>query len=512
MSGWAGWARRQGLRVVGGVAVVGAGAVGATSVAVLIDEYRHRRNPALAHPAVTLRAASTWHAPLVLDDRPETRWAKDVAKGLDGTVELNVVYQEGQSLGMILKGNQVLKVLDCVPSGGSPALDAGVREGMQLRSIGGRPVTAFSTVDEVRAAVADASVVVWTDEYEASVGKRNMFQDVHTTKMSVHIVADVAHESIELPSSYNPFNKQPKEADEAALRYDVPPSALAAGAVAAPLSVCPATREWASYIVAHPASPGRMMLLDLIRACFGDHIAGVLTRFGLWQPWMFLLSTEQWRILLAPHLPADRPARVLDVGAGRDVLPEYRPLFPGGVTATELSWIQIAWLRLVDGVQAVKCELPTRELPGAPFDAVMMLNLLDCVEDGAAMLKAAREVLAPGGVLVVSLPLPLCQMWESGDPRPTPLFVGTGEEEVRWAAGAWCRQGGKKWESDAADLLRWLEREGWRPLTLSRAPYLFCGARAGMPFHTLDTSLVVCGRGEAAAADDGPEPRLARGS
>jgi SAM-dependent methyltransferase len=70
-------------------------------------------------------------------------------------------------------------------------------------------------------------------------------------------------------------------------------------------------------------------------------------------------------------------------------------------------------------------------LPG-PFDALTLWHVLEHLPDAAAMLRAARERLRPGGLLVVAVPnldnLPMRLAYRLARRRPLPLYEeGAGE-------------------------------------------------------------------------------------
>jgi hypothetical protein len=92
------------------------------------------------------------------------------------------------------------------------------------------------------------------------------------------------------------------------------------------------------------------------------------------------------------------------------------------------------------------------------------------------MLRAALEALAPGGTLVVSMPLPYDPCWYDGPRTREPL------ERLPLRA--------LDWESAVVELATHLEDHGGRVLCLTRAPYLSGGDRHE-PLYVLDAVIMV---------------------
>jgi SAM-dependent methyltransferase len=120
-----------------------------------------------------------------------------------------------------------------------------------------------------------------------------------------------------------------------------------------------------------------------------------------------LFRWRYWRGLRQPPLAAlsDRtPGRLLDVGGGRGDLGVV--LRPRGWHVTTLDPSEAACAEArARGVDSVCGTLTTAAggLPGG-YDAIVFQHSLEHVVDPADSLRAARELLADGGLLLVTLP------------------------------------------------------------------------------------------------------------
>jgi SAM-dependent methyltransferase len=101
-------------------------------------------------------------------------------------------------------------------------------------------------------------------------------------------------------------------------------------------------------------------------------------------------------------------ARILEIGCGPGSNLGMLRSF-GEVTAVEPSAIARALLRSVPEIADVDLRdglWPDDPVlrPGERFDLVAMLDVLEHIDDDVAALRAAREVLAPGGRVLVTVP------------------------------------------------------------------------------------------------------------
>lgn len=181
---------------------------------------------------------------------------------------------------------------------------------------------------------------------------------------------------------------------------------------------------------------------------------------------MALLGEASWEALVG------RGARLLDVGAGSgDVTAQARVLFDEIVT-TETSRPMARRLRR-RGFECHRVDLARVRLDERPFDVVSLLNVLDRTDRPRTLLRAAVSQLAPGGRLLLSVPLPAAPHVDRGA-----LTVDPDEPMAGY---------GETWEAALADLCADLLGE----LTLerlARAPYLTVGKEG---LRALDAALVV---------------------
>jgi SAM-dependent methyltransferase len=112
----------------------------------------------------------------------------------------------------------------------------------------------------------------------------------------------------------------------------------------------------------------------------------------------------------------------------------------------------------------------------APYDTIALLNVLDRCARPRTLLSAALDALAPGGTLVVSMPLPYDPCWYDGPRTCDPL------ERLPLRA--------LRWEAAAVELARYLEAHGGEVRAMTRAPYLSGGDRHE-PLYVLDALVMV---------------------
>lgn len=189
---------------------------------------------------------------------------------------------------------------------------------------------------------------------------------------------------------------------------------------------------------------------------------------------MALFGPRSWEDLLGGG------GRLLDVGAGAgDVTVHARALFDEVVT-TETSRAMARRLRR-RGLTCHRVDLATAPLPDPrPFDAVSLLNVLDRCARPRSLLRAALGRLAPGGRVLVTVPLPARPHVDVGGATVDP-------DEPLGGRGA-------TFEEALADLVEaTLAPAGLEVTRLARAPYLSRGSTTAR-LHVLDAAVVVGAR------------------
>lgn len=129
------------------------------------------------------------------------------------------------------------------------------------------------------------------------------------------------------------------------------------------------------------------------------HICLNLTDLNAWlrRGEMFVLSTTQARALMGGPFQ-----RLLDVGAGDGAVTQQLAPLARDVICTEVSPPMAARLR-ERGWPCVLAELPAA---GFRFDAISCLNVLCRAKRPLTLLRRLRDMLAPGGVLLIGVVVP----------------------------------------------------------------------------------------------------------
>lgn len=190
---------------------------------------------------------------------------------------------------------------------------------------------------------------------------------------------------------------------------------------------------------------------------------------------LFLLSAPQWQRLLS--VAPDQ--RALDIGAAAgDVTQHFAPLF-AEVLAIETSRPMARRLRR-RGLQCEVLDASTGQVPGAPYDVVLCLNVIDRCDRPRSLLRAALDAVKPGGRLIVAAPLPLSPFVYAGGATRSPA------EHIVADGPNWETCAGRLWRSVLAPL-------GGHLISLSRAPYLSTGdSRSAI--YVLDDAVFVIQR------------------
>jgi SAM-dependent methyltransferase len=323
---------------------------------------------------------------------------------------------------------------------------------------------------------AVAGITVWrlltTDSEE--------FYDADSVHTALRTKAAAVQTPPPLPSAYAP--QQPLAHS---LRYAFDAGAIAAcdcRAAAQRIAFDDETAEWCDRIVTSPLGPAHDIA---VRALITLGYSPIDAQALLGEPSCHLLSTAQWRCLLQDLLPAGQP-RALDVGAAvGHVTGSLAPLF-ASMSAVEISPVLVDTLRargysaaMTTGGRISRAHLTDAGLwpaDGRGFDAVFAINVVDRVEGAADFVRGLLDATAPGGVLVLAMPLPYhARQW-----------TDDAVDDTAWARRHGLAIEGSTWEAAAASAVECLQRETGLPVArLARAPYV-CRGWAQTPWGGAD--------------------------
>jgi SAM-dependent methyltransferase len=110
------------------------------------------------------------------------------------------------------------------------------------------------------------------------------------------------------------------------------------------------------------------------------------------------------RLLLQLFLEAEPGRRVLNAGAGQGTFTQRLERLGFEVTSADPSPAAVAVLRERVRGPVELAPLEGLPFPDASFDAVVLGEVLEHVEDDAAGLREAARVLRPGGAVAMSVP------------------------------------------------------------------------------------------------------------
>jgi SAM-dependent methyltransferase len=228
------------------------------------------------------------------------------------------------------------------------------------------------------------------------------------------------------------------------------------------------TRQWIDRTSRAPPGSLRTIAQRALTHVLSDFDVNAL--LGLYP--MHLLSTAQWRTLIGTG-----GRRLLDVGAGSgDVTTTLAPLFEQ-TTVTEISHFAAGRLER-RGFRCLRIDLTRQAVPGAPYDVVSCLNVLDRCARPQTLLERARDTLVPGGHLLIALALPHNPFFYDG---PRSLLP---REQLALRA--------ERWEEAAVELVeRVIEPLGLKADAWTRSPYL-SGGDGAEPFYELDDMVLMC--------------------
>lgn len=147
-----------------------------------------------------------------------------------------------------------------------------------------------------------------------------------------------------------------------------------------------------------------------------DRLEHVQKYYDTLAPRLFAVEGRNWHlqsrialVLETIDAFATPAGRVLDIGCGTGFLMEQ--LVPRGYTGVGVDLspesVEITQARLAElgASDRLRAEVGSAyDPPAGPFDLITITDVLEHLEDPRACLTAARERLAPGGLVVVSTP------------------------------------------------------------------------------------------------------------
>jgi len=136
------------------------------------------------------------------------------------------------------------------------------------------------------------------------------------------------------------------------------------------------------------------------------------------------LEKHFWRVgrrhilleLIEKHAPAARSGerrRLLDIGGACSILSQELSRF-GDVTMVEPDEPTAMFAKEKFGLDVRVGQLPDKMPVEGPFDVITLFDVIEHIEDDNAALGAVRDLLRPGGLLVVTVPA-LMLLWSDFD-------------------------------------------------------------------------------------------------
>lgn len=211
-----------------------------------------------------------------------------------------------------------------------------------------------------------------------------------------------------------------------------------------------------------------------LRAVLSDFdVNGLLGTYPL-----HLLSPSQWQQLL----PTAESRRHVDVGAGNGDLTLSLARSCSSTTVTEQSRAMCRVLRrrgfpCVHTPNGTPAELD-RALGEDRYELISALNVLDRTSHPRALLRVMQSHLAPGGLLVLSVPLPFTPFYYAGPATRSP------REVLPIQGGTWSAQLSQLVAAASAEL------DACRLFRVSRAPYI-SGGDQRRRLYVLDAAVLV---------------------
>ncbi len=124
--------------------------------------------------------------------------------------------------------------------------------------------------------------------------------------------------------------------------------------------------------------------------------------------WWFQGTRSLVLELIAAHLPAETgasPPRIVDLGCGTGLtLTRLRERFGGEPVGLDIEPRALAFCRERGHERLFEGSLLATPFADESFDVVVALDVIEHLEDDLAAVREATRVLAPGGLLVLTVP------------------------------------------------------------------------------------------------------------
>lgn len=119
--------------------------------------------------------------------------------------------------------------------------------------------------------------------------------------------------------------------------------------------------------------------------------------------------------LIKDLLVSEKPRNILDIGCGTgETLTFMKKVFPGSKLLGVDYLPEAVKYTQSRGHSARRADALHLPLPAASFDAVLLLDVIEHIKDDSGVIREAKRVLKPGGVIILTAPA-LQFIWSAHD-------------------------------------------------------------------------------------------------